>query len=40
MAEVKKRVKKGKKNNDTNTKQGIRWYLVVIWSLFAIGLIC
>ena len=40
MAEVKKRVKKGKKNNDTNTKQGIRWYLVVIWSLFAIGLVC
>lgn len=40
MAEVKK-VKKGKKKeNKTNREKGIRWYLVVLWSLFAIGVTC
>lgn len=40
MAEVKKKVKKGRKNKDDNAKQGIRWYLVVLWSLFVIGVTC
>ena len=33
-----KKTKKTKKKTDT--KRGIRWYLVVLWSLFAFGLIC
>ena len=33
-----KKTKKTKK--DDNVKQGIRWYLVVIWTLFVIGVTC
>ena len=33
-----KKTKKTKK--DDNAKQGIRWYLVVIWTLFVIGVTC
>lgn len=33
-----KKTKKTKK--EENVKRGVRWYLVVIWSLFAIGVIC
>lgn len=40
MAEVKKKVQKEKKNKDDNAKKGIRWYLVVLWSLFVIGMTC
>ena len=36
-----KKTKKTKKTSKTsNANQGIRWYLVVLWSLFVIGVTC
>lgn len=38
--ESKKTKKTKKTNKTTNVKQGVRWYLVVLWSLFVIGVTC
>ena len=39
MAEIKKADKtKGKKNKDKTAKQSFRWYLVVLWTIFIIGI--
>ena len=38
MAEVKKETKTKKKK--VAEEKGIRWYLVVLWSLFVIGVTC
>ena len=38
--ESKKTKKTKKTNKTTNVKQGVRWYLVILWSLFVIGVTC
>lgn len=42
MAEIKKedKAKTRKKTSDKAKETGVRWYLVVIWSLFVIGVTC
>ena len=40
MAEVKKEIKDKKKKNAKTNEKGIRWYLVVLWSMFVIGVTC
>lgn len=38
--ESKKTKKTKKTSKTTNVKQGVRWYLVILWSLFVIGVTC
>ena len=40
MAEVKKEAKDKKKKNAKAKEKGIRWYLVVLWSMFVIAVTC
>ena len=40
MAEVKKEAKDKKKKNAKTKEKGIRWYLIVLWSMFVIGVTC
>ncbi len=40
MSEVKKEIKDKKKANSKTKENGIRWYLIVLWSIFVIAVTC